>query len=80
MAQTAANIENKSPEAAYVCKDNIVLQDDTPTTQVPLPRTAADMVASAAHATKMTAEAAAMEARAALAHMGNVTGNVKRGK
>jgi hypothetical protein len=73
MTQVAANIENKSPDAAYVCKDNIVLMEDT--VSGPLPATAQTQ-----HATKMAAEATAKETRAALSYWGNVTGNVKRGK
>ena len=73
MAQTAANIENKTAEAAYVCKDNIVLMNDTVSDVLPA-------TAKAQHVTKMNAEATAMEARAAQSFGGAVSGNVKRGK
>lgn len=72
--------ENKSPEANLVGRTNIVQQDDTPTTQVALPRTVADHLASAAHVAKMDAETTAREARAALAYMGSAVGTIKRGR
>ena len=74
MAQTAPNIENKSPEAAYVCKDNIVLPEDT------YPTGHLSAAAAAQHVTKMNAEATARETRAALTYMGGISGSVKRGK
>jgi hypothetical protein len=72
--------ENKSPEANLVGRTNIVQQDDTPTTQVALPRTVADYLASAAHVAKMDAETTAREARAALSYMGASVGTIKRGR
>lgn len=68
-------LENKSPDAAYSTKDNIVLMDDT----VALGNVPA--AALAQHVTKMNAEATAVVARGALSYQGNVTGGaVKRGR
>lgn len=73
MAQTATNIENKTPDAAYVCKDNILLMNDTVSRDL-------GATARTQHATKMDARATDMESTAATTYGGSVVGNVKRGK